>query len=159
MPDCFNLTSYVLNRSRDSTSHPQKRLVMKTISMCGYAISWSRCVDLARFAPVSRSRWLAVLRKIAEIAPVDQPVLKHPSSKGAPDASEEANDIQHPAREHASASISRVASVASEARHDTVSHVMHGSFTVSTRPDALKDIGGHPFSPTIPSHDTCQAVC
>ena len=71
-------------------THEHRALVMKTISMIGYAVVWSRSNDFGIFGPVARSRWLAVLQKVSEIPPVDwipQSVCEqHEKSENTPEA-------------------------------------------------------------------------
>jgi len=52
-------------------SHDQRAMVIKVISMIGYAINWSRSFDFAACGPVHRSRWIAILKRVSEIPPVD----------------------------------------------------------------------------------------
>ena len=46
------------------SSHPHFELIMKQIRWCGYVVHWSRLIDAKGICPVSRSRWLALLRRI-----------------------------------------------------------------------------------------------
>ena len=53
--------------------HHHKRFLMKTIAMIGYAVIWSSVVDLAHVGPVSRTRWLAILKKVSNQSLLDKP--------------------------------------------------------------------------------------
>eukprot|EP00435_Cladocopium_sp_Y103_P042424 s126_g11.t1 len=61
-------------------SHDHKAMVMKVISMIGYAICWSKSSDLSHFAPVHRARWLAVLRRVTTTTPCESPTIKIPDA-------------------------------------------------------------------------------
>ena len=61
-------------------SHDHKAMVLKVISMIGYAITWSKTSDLSHFAPVHRPRWLAVLRKVTEHMPCVSPTIRIPEA-------------------------------------------------------------------------------
>eukprot|EP00435_Cladocopium_sp_Y103_P070880 s44_g36.t1 len=62
------------------SSHDHKAMVMKVISMIGYAICWSKSSDLSHFAPVHRARWLAVLRKVTDATPCISPTIRIPEA-------------------------------------------------------------------------------
>ena len=53
-------------------THDHRALVMKTISMIGYAVKWSKNIDFSFCGPVSRSRWIAILQRVCDIPPVDE---------------------------------------------------------------------------------------
>ena len=48
-------------------THDHRALVMKTISMIGYAVKWSKNIDFSFCGPVSRSRWIAILQRVCDI--------------------------------------------------------------------------------------------
>ena len=54
------------------SSHPHFDLIIKQIRWCGHVLHWSRVVDAKEICPVSRSRWLALMRRIDDemISPV-----------------------------------------------------------------------------------------
>ena len=48
------------------SSHPHFELILKQIRWCGYVVHWSRLIDAKEICPVSRSRWLALLRRTTD---------------------------------------------------------------------------------------------
>ena len=53
--------------------HNHKQFFMKTVAMIGYAVIWSSVIDLAHVGPVSRTRWLALLKKVSNQSLLDKP--------------------------------------------------------------------------------------
>ena len=72
--------------------HEQRAQAIKMISMIGFAVAWSRSFEYAACGPVQRSRWIAILHRISDIAPADacsRGIYPHDSSKTTIDQKDE----------------------------------------------------------------------